>query len=536
MEQSEKLRNELAQTEKALEELKSRSGLSSVADQKRIVLERMGFFQKDMEQAAADLEISFAKIKKMKEMLGQMPEFNVAQNISGFPNVAADGMRQKLYELQLKEQDLLSRYTEKNFVVKEVQRQIQNAQEILAKEQPIKAQVTKALNTTREQTKQALATEERNHTSYQAKTTALSITLANLREGLKAMNKSEIEIVRLQRDQEIQEANYREYSKKVEQARMDNALETRKISNISIVQAATLPVMPDSSPKTRNLALGIAFACFGAIALAFLLENLDHSFKRPEDVERQLDLPVLATIPLLSSGGVSSEFSKLTPPMLIPESVGGSDTLDEVGEGYEKLCDSLVQQELLEGQQLLAVTSCHNDEGVSMVAANLAATLARKANQRILLVEANPYRPSAHLTFGLNNSPGLTDPMATEEGGNTGRIKRAADIKLDVLPSGMGGITLARLLDSPEFQEQLNLWKSEYSFVVFDLPPIFKSNSVLRLASQLDGVVLVLEAESVSWEVARRAKRLLSQYKAKIIGVVFNKRKFHIPPWIYRKL
>jgi uncharacterized protein involved in exopolysaccharide biosynthesis/Mrp family chromosome partitioning ATPase len=536
VEQAEKLRNELAQTEKALEELKNSTGLASVVDQKRIAMERLGFFQKDMEQGEADLKISLAKIKTMKEMLAQMPEFMVAQNISGFPNVAADGMRQKLYDLQLKEQDLLSRYTEKNFSVQEVHRQIQHAKEILGKEQPMKAQVTKALNTTREQTRQALAKEEANYASYQAKTTALNITLANLREELKGMNKSEMEILRLQREQEIKEANYREYSKKVEQARMDNALETRKISNISIVQAATYSARPDSPRKGRNLALGFAFASFGAIGLAFLLENLDHSFKRPEDVEKQLDLPVLAAIPLLSSGGVSSESAKLTPPMLIPESGGGSETLDEVGEGYEKLCDCLVQQEPQEGQHLLAVTSCHNGEGVSMVAANLAAALARKANQRVLLVEANPYRPSAHLTFGLNNSPGLTDPMPAEEGGNTGRIKRAYDIKLDVLPSGQGGITLARLVDSQEFQEQLSLWKSEYSFVVFDLPPIFKSNSVLRLASQVDGVILVLEAESVSWEVARRAKRLLSQHKAKLVGVVLNKRKFHIPPWIYRNL
>ena len=56
-------------------------------------------------------------------------------------------MRSRLYELQLKEQDLLSKYTETSMPVREVRRQIAEAQEVLSKEEPTRTQITTAINT-----------------------------------------------------------------------------------------------------------------------------------------------------------------------------------------------------------------------------------------------------------------------------------------------------------------------------------------------------------------------------------------------------
>jgi capsular polysaccharide biosynthesis protein len=95
----------------------------------------------------------------------------------------------------------------------------------------------------------------------------------------------------------IQEVNYRKYYEKLEQARIDQALEIGKISNISIVQPATFPMVPIKPNKMRNLALGLFLGIFGAVGLAFFSEYIDHTFRKPEDIEERLKLPTLAAIP-----------------------------------------------------------------------------------------------------------------------------------------------------------------------------------------------------------------------------------------------
>jgi capsular polysaccharide biosynthesis protein len=95
----------------------------------------------------------------------------------------------------------------------------------------------------------------------------------------------------------IQETNYKKYFDKLEQARIDHALEMVKISNISVVQPATYPIKPVRPKKLLNIALGLFLGIFGAIGLAFISEYMDHTFKKPEDITQILDLPILATIP-----------------------------------------------------------------------------------------------------------------------------------------------------------------------------------------------------------------------------------------------
>lgn len=206
-------------------------------------------------------------------------------------------MRSRLYELQLKEQDLLSKFTENSIQVQEVRRQIAEAQALLDKEEPSRTQVTKGLNEAHKQVQLALLAEEATLSSLEAKVREQRAQLNSTRGELKAINDSEIRLVQAQREMDIQDANYRKYYEKLEQARIDNALEIGKISNISMVQPATYPVEPVRPRKMLNLALGLFLGIFGGIGLAFFSEYLDHTFKKPEDIEERLKLPMLAAIP-----------------------------------------------------------------------------------------------------------------------------------------------------------------------------------------------------------------------------------------------
>jgi protein-tyrosine kinase len=152
-----------------------------------------------------------------------------------------------------------------------------------------------------------------------------------------------------------------------------------------------------------------------------------------------------------------------------------------------------------------------------------------------LFMEANLVTPSAHTNFGIQKGPGLTDVIAAE-GDFAASIQGSNRSNLEIIPAGQGSLTVSQLADSRLFSEFLKILKTEYSYVVVDLPPVFKSIAALRLASQTDGVILVVGAEGVSWKVAQEAKDLLTQAKAKVIGAVLNKQQYHIPAWLARSL
>ena len=533
--QREKAAGELKNIEERLADAKNQAHLASLDDQRRIIQDRAGTFERDLEQTTADYKVSQAKIAATKELLAGLPQTIVTANTAGYPNVAADGMRQKLYELQLKEQELLSKYTEKNFLVQETRRQIRDAAALVQKEPSTRAQVTKGLNAAHEHTKLALVSEQANYAGLQTKIQALTATLANVKNEVQAFNGNEVQIAQLQRQREILDTSYREYSKKMEQARIDSALETQKISNISVAQAATYPIR-HSSPRTGlNLALAFLVGSLGAVGLAYWSEGQDRSFKRIEDVEAKLHFPLLATIPLLNGKhGFSSQAEESLPGF---DSRMRYSLLGEARECYEILSHRLLTDDdgTAGHRQIIGVISCYSGEGVSTDAANLAEYLVSKSDNRVLFVEANLVTPSAHINFGIQHAPGLSDFIA--EGSDfSASIQSSDSSNLEIISSGQGGLTVSQLADAKAFPEMLQRLKGEYSYAVIDLPPIFKSISGLRLAAKTEGVILVVGAEGVSWQEAQEAIKLLTQAQVKVIGVVLNKQKYHIPEWLCRIL
>jgi capsular exopolysaccharide synthesis family protein len=448
----------------------------------------------------------------------------VSLKVTGYSGNPVDYLQQKLHDLQIKEQDLLSKFKEKNNLVQEVQRQIGEIQALLDEKSATKNQVTNL----------ALINDKAILSELQEKTKALKNELKEAQGELVVLNNYEVKIAALQRNVDILTANYRNYSDKLEQARIDKALNLEKISNISIVQAATLPVKPVKPRKALNLALGMFFGIFGGLGLAFLAESLDHSFHMPEDVVRKLQYPILATIPRFTTNGIKG-YLEGGSPMLFPESSAGWDMSAEITKRCELISpDSLCLDYSNRPSQVIAVTSCYSGEGVSTFATNLAANLVRQGGGRVLLVDANMIKPMVHRVFALSQSPGFADLF--QDPNQSNGIKPSSIKNLDILPSGQVRVKPGNFLDPTKLFDLISLWKREYRLVVFDVPALNESALIRHLASLVDSTVLVVEAERTRWETAQQAKEILEQAQATKVGVVLNKRQFPIPEWLYRTL
>lgn len=160
--------------------------------------------------------------------------------------------------------------------------------------------------------------------------------------------------------------------------------------------------------------------------------------------------------------------------------------------------------------------------------------IALQSGGRVLVVDANSSGPSQHSIFGVSLSPGLVD--FTMNGRPSLSCIQSTEIEnLDLLSAGSG---------KPEHSAgglralaaALPALKREYSHIIFDLPSVQEHSPAAQIAALMDGVILVVEADSTRWEVVSRAKEDLLLANSKLLGVILNKRKMHIPEWLYKRL
>jgi capsular exopolysaccharide synthesis family protein len=169
--------------------------------------------------------------------------------------------------------------------------------------------------------------------------------------------------------------------------------------------------------------------------------------------------------------------------------------------------------------QKLLITSSVGDEGKSVIAVNLALTLARRPNARTLLIEADLRRPSASQLLTSAQLRGISDwdagKLALEDS-----LYQVNDLPLWLLSAGHGMGEPLPLLESDRFAKMLETVSSSFDWVVLDATPILPMADSTSLARLCDGVLVVVREGHTHRKVLNKA--LESIEKNKLLGMVFN--------------
>ncbi len=300
VEQTGQLKAQLLAAEARMRDLKNQTGMAAVEDQRKILVERTGRLEDDLLRHTTELTSLDAELLALNEKLDRLPGTRVLLRVSGLPNQAADLMRQQLYLLQLKEQDLLSTFKDDTRQVQEIRRQIAEAQGILAKEEAQRTQSTNSDDPTFQQLHLSLHSKQTQAASLRARIAKSREQLTQSRAELELLNDHEMHIVQMRREVAMQEDNYRKYAENLEQARIDQALKLERISNIGVVQPATLQAKQVRPQTALQLLAGLLASAGAAMAAALAAEYFDTTLKTADDVARQLDVVPLACIPHVS--------------------------------------------------------------------------------------------------------------------------------------------------------------------------------------------------------------------------------------------
>ena len=176
---------------------------------------------------------------------------------------------------------------------------------------------------------------------------------------------------------------------------------------------------------------------------------------------------------------------------------------------------------------VIMATSTSPDDGKSTTIANLAITFAASGASTVL-VDGDLRRPHLHTIFGLPNEQGLTTVVVDMARAATGGAEPTIPLQntqvanLQVLTSGPVPPNPAEILSSQRMTELLEMLRGKADYVLIDTPPIIAVTDAAVLASRVDGVLLVVNAGKTKRELAIKARDMLKQVNANVIGVVLN--------------
>ncbi|MGG3605558.1 CpsD/CapB family tyrosine-protein kinase [Priestia megaterium] len=196
---------------------------------------------------------------------------------------------------------------------------------------------------------------------------------------------------------------------------------------------------------------------------------------------------------------------------------------DPVAEQYRTIRTNIQFSDTEQDIKSIMLTSTGPGEGKSTTASNLATVYAQQG-LRVLLIDADLRKPTAHYTFRLENHVGLTNVLTKQS--TLGQAVQATEVpELFLLTSGPIPPNPAELLASNNMTELLKEMKEEFDMIIFDTPPVLAVADAQILANQVDGSILVVSSGKADKEAAVKAKELLLKANAKVLGAVLNNRK-----------
>ncbi len=326
-----------------------------------------------------------------------------------------------------------------------------------------------------------------------------------------------------------------------------------KPEEITIVKPALPPTAPINPPKTvATGAMGIIIGLVLGIVIGFVVETFDTSLGAIEDVEETLGTQVLGIVPQADAKDIKdglkekySERIKESTEKQLVYLVSHFVPKSMMAESFRALRTNIQFKEAEKKIETIGIASTSPEEGKTLVAVNLAVTMAQ-AGMKVLLVGSDLRKPAIDRVFGVEMTPGLTDILM----GNypwRDTVKTVTDMimgqmgtdevmmtpgldNLHLITSGPIPPNPAELIESERLTAFMQEAKKEYDIILFDSTPILSTADAAILGTKVDGVLLVYRVGTVSRGLLRRSTAQLKQVNCNIMGVVLNGMRPDVSP------
>jgi|GEM_PF-2459814 len=313
--------------------------------------------------------------------------------------------------------------------------------------------------------------------------------------------------------------SYNDLSKTMYQIDLGEKL--KHYAEIRVVLPHKVPHSPKKADFKKNIlaAFFISLICGGVVV--YIMEILDTSIKGIEQLEKLIDLPVLATIPLYAprkyTGDVNDSGTK-------NKLIVYSDPSSPASEAIRCFRTNILFLNPGKSIKVIGLTSSIPREGKSFIVAN-AAALTAQSNKKTLLIDCDLRRHGASEIFGMQNEKGLSDLLSEEESllpENITFLDSGID-NLSIMPAGSVSDNPAERLGSPSMDRIISIARQAFDIIYVDLPPVLAVTDPLIIAQKVDALVFVVSVHIASKKSVERAYSIIKKSNIKLMGTILNK-------------
>ena len=576
--QGEAKKQALDTTEAALQAYMNSSGTVSLDDETKKVVEQLSQLEASRDAMRVEISSREKTLNSYKEELARQ-EPAVAHSIGESNDSYVRLLQEELARLEVQRDVIIAQnpqmigqklYLDK---LNETERQIASLKEKL---QSRTSEFMKSLVPSLPgegsaaylaQTKQKIIEQQIELGGLSARERALSSVIADYEKQFNRIPKKSIDLARLQRSRLSNEKLYLLIEEKYNEAAIT---EKSEFGYVDIVDPALVPGKPVSPKVELNLILGVLAGLALGVAVVITRERFNVRIRTPEDLKR-FGFRSISTVSRMQGGKPNIRWSPLRPANGDPFdlhliSMLGQDSA--VAESYRHLRASIVQtvrSRLAHGEpppkpdgeepfdphlisfvgprstfaesyrnlrtnvqyaqhdrplRSVMVTSASPSEGKSTTVANLAIAFAQ-VEKRILLVDADMYRPVLHEFFKIRRSPGLSDFILGKSTFDEVVQKDVLE-NLDVI---CAGTVTENPVEIPGSQGMKALFKhalQTHSVMLLDSPPVLAATDASLLGTEVDGTLLVISYDQTRSLEIQRAAESLESVGARVLGVVLN--------------
>lgn len=268
---------------------------------------------------------------------------------------------------------------------------------------------------------------------------------------------------------------------------------------------------------TQFVGMGAFLGAFMGLALGYIVEIADRSFRKPEDIIREFGVPILGHIPYMQE----SKLKRVPKDTIMDRTVISlHQPRSRPAEAYRSVRTAVCFSALGSSHRVIQVTSPAAGDGKSTLTMNFAVSLAQ-SGKRTVIIESDFRRPKVHKLTGVDNSVGVVDVLR----GDAELTDAIYETELEgfyVMPCGSRPRNPSELITRPEYQQMLEALREKFDYVIIDTPPVLVVTDPCSVAPRVDGVLLCVRLSRHTRDFGRRALEQLRDVGANMTGLVVN--------------
>jgi len=523
--QFENISTQLEDSENNYKDFKLSTGVVAINAQTNQYIDLLRFLEVKRIEYEIKIQETLTSRKNSAEILKGDPELQTYTKYSSSPffqeNTILSGLYSKIAELQVDNARLNSEFNTSHPLVVKNNAELNSARKQLA--DAISATVddaTKGIDPLFRPVLESYMQSQINLNVSENVLKQIKNEIKNIGTMMDELPLAEVDQTKLQRKMKISEQIYNLLLTNLEEARI---MEAKTISDVKVMDWAEIPRVPFSPNKKKIILFAFILGIFASSIVIFCSEHFRTSFPTVNSIEHKLGIPVISLVPFFSKknsnkgGKIFVNRQKSLEEIISDRNY--NDNHVQPFEVFNTLRMFLLSSDNYENEKILVVSSAIPKEGKSVIASNLAITMAY-SGIKVLLIDCDFRKPSLHNVFKFDNSIGIVDIV--NDNNLKGSVNKTSYNNLFFLSAGnVKKIVVSELINNDKLISTIKNLHNHFDYIIIDTPPINLYTDSVVISSHFKNVLFVMKYNTNS-NIVTQSSKFITNLNANIIGIVVN--------------